>query len=767
MARYYVMMGTEMIGPLGVDEVAARVGSGGVTSVTKVCREGGGVWTNASEVPELLGPAARPSNVGDSSASLTELVGQELVGFRLTNILGEGGMAVVFRGENALDASIARAIKVVRPELTSNPEFVRRFAEEARTLERLQHPNIVRFYGLRRERGLLVMELELLSGVSLSERLKRSVGGLSLDESIRLMTEAAEGVAAAHAMGVVHRDLKPENLFLTASALKVLDFGIARAIDEADRAGKLTQVGMTLGTPAYMAPEVCNGAAPTAAADVYALGLTLFETLTGAHPILPSSGPRLSSAQIMFAHVNKAIPTLRQVRPDAPPALVDLVGRAVAKDPKDRLPDAATLVRGLRALRSGPAAIAVPAAPGVAEAVSTRFDVAHLDASSPMVGASPHGEDTRFALPSMGGELGLGRGVESRHRQGNDTGFGLPHIDRMRTTGAAAVVGSRSRSGGSRTLVMGLLAVAAVGSAAFILKTRTDHAGQGEQGEQGAAPSAEPAAAGHAGASSAPSAPPPAPERSDEANHWIRVEPPHEAVVLGVSDQTPPTVRGLRKARHVTAPSAAFEIQQHEVTWGELDPWLEKNPDKKFSAPPEVPEAAAQRRMVAASGVPWESAHAYCRSIGGSLPREEEWEYAARGASLRPYAWGDEPIDLARTNTLGGKSARPKQVMFSDQDRTPGSDASAIYDLMGNVQEWTEGIFIEDKPPRSPADEEWVQHGGVTWRSVRGVPLDVQPSQLSAFTAAYRAEMCASGPCPKGTDERRRYVGFRCVRRPG
>jgi formylglycine-generating enzyme required for sulfatase activity len=764
MARYYVMIGTEMVGPLGVDEVAARVGSGAVTSATKVCREGGGVWTNASEVPELgLGSAAPATNVGDSSASLTELVGQELVGFRLTKILGEGGMAVVFRGENALDASIARAIKVVRPELTSNPEFVRRFAEEARTLERLQHPNVVRFYGLRRERGLLVMELELLSGVTLSERLKRSVGGLSLDEGIRLMTEAAEGVASAHAMGVVHRDLKPENLFLTPSALKVLDFGIARAIDEADRAGRLTQVGMTLGTPAYMAPEVCNGAAPTAAADVYALGLTLYETLTGSHPILPSSGPRLSSAQIMFAHVNKAVPSLRQVRPDAPPALVELVGRAVAKDPKDRLPDAGTLVRGLRALRSGAPAVAAVGAPG-AEAMSTRFDVAHLDASSPAsVGATPQGE-TRFALPSMGDELGLGRGVESRHRQGNDTGFGLPPIDRMRTTGAAAVVGSRSRSGGSRTLVMALFAVAALGTAAFIMKARMDHAGQGEHG---ATPSAEPVVAAHAAASSAPSTAPDARERSDEANHWIRVEPPQAAVVLGVADQTPPTVRGLRKARHVTAPSAAFDIQQHEVTWGELDPWLEKNPDQKFSAPPEVPEAAAQRRMLAASGVPWNSAHGYCRSIGGSLPREEEWEYAARGASLRPYAWGEEPIDLARTNALGGKSARPKQVMFSDQDRTPGSDASAIYDLMGNVQEWTEGIFIEDKPPRSPGDEEWVQHGGVTWRSVRGLPLDVQPSQLSAFTAAYRAEMCASGPCPKGTDERRRYVGFRCVRRPG
>jgi formylglycine-generating enzyme required for sulfatase activity len=268
-------------------------------------------------------------------------------------------------------------------------------------------------------------------------------------------------------------------------------------------------------------------------------------------------------------------------------------------------------------------------------------------------------------------------------------------------------------------------------------------------------------------ASLAASAAPAGSATEDDAtkrNRWVRVEPPPEAVVLGVPDNAPPAVRGLRRARHVTAPSAAYEIQQHEVSWGELDPWLERNTDLRFPPPPGVPPFGQDRRTLPASGVPWETAHQYCRAVGGSLPREEEWEYAARGARLRPYPWGDEAIDLGRTNALSGKSAKVKEIMSDDQDKTPGDDATSVFDLMGNVQEWTAGIFIEDKPPRSPADEEWVQHGGVSWRAVRGLPLDGQASQLSTFSAAYRAEMCASGPCPKGTDERRRFVGFRCVR---
>ena len=768
MTHWYVLIDGQTVGPVPEETVTQGIAEGTFTGTTQVCPSSGGQWRDAQSI-DTFAPMFRASAVSrppmagvfETSDLLAALVGHELVGFRLTQILGEGGMAVVFRGENTLDASITRAIKVVRPELSSNPEFVKRFAEEARTLERLQHPNVVRFYGLRRERSLLVMELELLSGTSLASYTKRFTRGLPTDDAVRLLAEAADGVAAAHSMGVVHRDLKPENLFLTDSGpLKVLDFGIARAVDEADRAGRLTQAGMTLGTPAYMAPEVCNGATPSETADVYALGLTLYELLAGHHPILPEGANRLSSAQMMFAQVNKAVPPIQDLRSDVPRALADIVARAIAKDPRERLPDAGALasaLRGVQAARQGALSHA-----GDNGTPATRFDIPQLG-SMPRAGSPPDGlgHQTSFALPPVGQRSPGGSNPEYGSRDGHGapddgrTGFGLPQIDRTRTTGGAEVL--KPPMGGSSTkgtlVVVGCLAV--MGAAGFAL-TR-NHGGE-STGEKTVA------SATAASASSSPKAGDVAPD--NESNKWIRLTPPFSgAVVLGVPDDTPTATRGIRQARRLVAPAAAFEMQQHEVTWGEIAPWLAKNPDQKVSEPPGLPPDPGARRLLPVTGIAWDGAHQYCKSLGGALPREDEWEYAARGQTLRTFPWGNDPLDLSRTNVLVGKAGRLKPVMSNDQDQTPGSEATAIFDLMGNAREWTEDLYREDKPPKSASDESWVQDGDMSWRTVRGVPLDEKPQKgLEGYTAAYRSEMCGSGACPKGTDQRRQFVGFRCVR---
>jgi serine/threonine protein kinase len=180
---------------------------------------------------------------------LDNLVGSELVGFRLTALLGRGGMAAVFRGESALDPTIVRAIKVVHPELTGQREFMLRFAEEARLLEKLSHPNVVRFFGARREPAAT------RSWSSSCWRARRSApapcrrGPWPAGARRRgLMLQACEGVAAAHDLGVVHRDLKPDNLFVTRDGrVKVLDFGIARAIDATKRVAAATTIGTVPG----------------------------------------------------------------------------------------------------------------------------------------------------------------------------------------------------------------------------------------------------------------------------------------------------------------------------------------------------------------------------------------------------------------------------------------------------------------------------------------------------------------------------------------
>jgi formylglycine-generating enzyme required for sulfatase activity len=111
----------------------------------------------------------------------------------------------------------------------------------------------------------------------------------------------------------------------------------------------------------------------------------------------------------------------------------------------------------------------------------------------------------------------------------------------------------------------------------------------------------------------------------------------------------------------------------------------------------------------------------------GGLPHEDEWEYAARGQSLRRFPWGNEPLDLERTNAFAGKGATLEPVMTNDQDQTPVPDPVAIFDLMGNARKWTADLYREDLPPKSPADEAWVQDGNMSWRTVRGLPLEDRP----------------------------------------
>ena len=263
-------------------------------------------------------------------------------------MLGQGGMAAVFRGENLLDSAIVRAIKVVHPWLAEDPVFAKRFAEEARVLEQLQHPNIVRFYGVRREGDQLLMELELLEGEPLSNIIRQAgEDGIPVQSAVNMIAQAARGLAVAHGQGVVHRDLKPDNLFLTnAGHVKILDFGLARALDEAERAGSLTRTGAVPCTPAYLAPEVCQQAKPSRASDVYALGMTLYEMLMGRHPLI-SPGSRPSPMEFMFAQVQQELPPLSESRPDLPAGLVEVAVKATAKKPGERYQDGAELLRAL------------------------------------------------------------------------------------------------------------------------------------------------------------------------------------------------------------------------------------------------------------------------------------------------------------------------------------------------------------------------------------------------------------------------------------
>jgi serine/threonine-protein kinase len=295
--------------------------------------------------------------------ALRDLVGQELAGFRLIEVLAEGSTSVVFRGESVARAGEVRALKVVRPDVMANPSFAARFAAEVSALAKLDHPAVMRLHGQHHDRDLTVVELELLVGAPMSQRLASQPGGLAIDDVKRWLTQAADGLAAAHALGVLHGNLDLDALFVTSDgALKLRGF-VPPAASE-DDSGTQTAMATSAVALAYVAPEVCTGGKPTAAADVYALGLLLFEVVTGAHPLLPplAERSRLSPAEVMVAQTTKPVPALDDVRRDAPPVLADIVARAVAKNPTYRF-TAEAMSAALRDVRSSvaPKSVAVPA----------------------------------------------------------------------------------------------------------------------------------------------------------------------------------------------------------------------------------------------------------------------------------------------------------------------------------------------------------------------------------------------------------------------
>jgi len=241
-------------------------------------------------------------------------------------------------------------------------------------------------------------------------------------------------------------------------------------------------------------------------------------------------------------------------------------------------------------------------------------------------------------------------------------------------------------------------------------------------------------------------------------NPWIAVPAPAEPVILGVPQGTDKDIPGFRPDRRITAPTRSYELQRHEVTWGELEPWLTEQSDHALEPPDKVPADPAARARLPVIGIGWDTARAYCLAIGGRLPTEEEWEFAARGLERRPYPWGNRRLDLDRTHVYAGPDARVRTVESSTQDVTP----EGIHDLIGNAQEWTVDLWREDSPG---LDESWVQADGMTFRAIRGLPLaSPPPARIPSHGAAYRETLCAAGPCTADAASITQQVGFRCAR---
>lgn len=292
-----------------------------------------------------LGPpgADGPGPAPDEPGPTPELPqGTRLGNHEVRAVLGRGGMGVIYDAE---DSQLGRdvAIKVLPASQATNPRVIERFLQEARAAARLRHPNVVTIYEIGRRDGLVYLVMEPLRGGSLADAIAR--GPVPWPEATEAVVQACNGLAAAHARGLIHRDIKPSNLLRgDDGTLKITDFGLAKLAD--GLGPSLTQAGRVVGTPAFMSPEQCQAEPLDARTDLYSLGASYYAMLTGLEPYADSgSGPKT-----MFAHCYKPVPDPRAVVPGLPPECASIVRRAMAKAPRDRYPDADALRRALDSL---------------------------------------------------------------------------------------------------------------------------------------------------------------------------------------------------------------------------------------------------------------------------------------------------------------------------------------------------------------------------------------------------------------------------------
>jgi serine/threonine protein kinase len=263
-------------------------------------------------------------------------VGQTIGNYTLTAKLGEGGMGVVYLAEHPV---IGRkvAMKAIHPELSRNPEVVSRFVNEAKAVNQIGNEHIVDIHDFgTTPDGEFYFIMEFLQGEALSDRLKR-MAPFEPVRALAIAAQVADALGASHQHGIIHRDLKPENIFLitkghTADFVKVLDFGLAKLTQSDGAATHKTRTGSVMGTPYYMAPEQCEGKANIDhRADIYSLGVILFEMLTAK---VPFGGE--GYGEIIVKHITAQVPSPRAINPLLPPSLEAIIMRALAKQRGER-----------------------------------------------------------------------------------------------------------------------------------------------------------------------------------------------------------------------------------------------------------------------------------------------------------------------------------------------------------------------------------------------------------------------------------------------
>ncbi|NTW44422.1 MAG: serine/threonine protein kinase, partial [Anaerolineaceae bacterium] len=276
-------------------------------------------------------------------------IGQTLNGrYVIQELLGQGGMSAVYK---ASDPNLKRvvAIKLIHPHLAMDNQFVQRFEEEAAAVASLRHPNIVQVYDFNSDKDVSYMVLEFIPGETLQDHLKRlsiQNRSMSIENAIKYTLNMCDALGYAHQRGMIHRDIKPANIMLDVFGQAILmDFGIVKIIG----GNQHTATGAVMGTARYMSPELIRSEPADARSDIYSLGVTLYEMLSGKTPFNADSAMTL-----MMMHLNDPVPDPRVLRNDLPPSLVEILKKALTKDRNQRYQSTAELAADLKKVSLSP-----------------------------------------------------------------------------------------------------------------------------------------------------------------------------------------------------------------------------------------------------------------------------------------------------------------------------------------------------------------------------------------------------------------------------
>lgn len=613
--------------------------------------------------------------------------------YKIEAMLGQGGMSAVYKAE---DPNLKRtvAVKIIHPHLSENPEFVRRFEQEAAAVAQLRHPNIMQVHDFNHDGSTYYIIFEYVPGESLNKKLKdlrEADQVMSLEEVTQIMTPLCDAVSYAHERGMVHRDLKPSNVIINPSGQPILlDFGIAKILGDSY---VHTATGATVGTAQYMAPEQVLGETVDHRADIYSLGIMLYEMAAGRPPYEGKS-----AITVMMKHVNEPVPDARLFNTNLPPAYNVILEKALAKSPDDRYSSAKDLALALRDQTGAPA----------------------LAAAGTEVLPTPAAAEEKPAEPATAAP-------SQTIVETDDQAPVLPPPPPI--TPPTAVPPSGQPAKQNKMFLYAAIAIVAIlilGGGGFFLLRGDSNGGADQLAENTAVPTPPPAT------EAAATEPPPTeaaaviPQPTEEPATETP-EPTLEPTAVEETAVPTPTPTTAAPENMTFIPAGSFlmgsatgqldEQPEHEVRLDAffLDTYEVSNADFRACQADGGCEAPVLTNAFTRQnyyndpafanypviGVRWTHANAYCQWAGKRLPTEAEWEYAASGPDNFTWPWGNE-FDPA----LSAASAPDTQPVDEYPD---GASPFGIFNMAGNVNEWVldtyDPTFYANSPAENPLNE--------------------------------------------------------------